>query len=50
MSLLSIVLGVQVVTFLALGAIFLAGGFTRLGLAQLLLALVQLVIYGGTGA
>lgn len=36
---------VQVGTFLALGAVFCAEGQTRLGVAQLLLAAVQAVIY-----
>lgn len=40
-------LGVQIVTFLGLGVLFLAHGQTRLGIAQLLLAAVQAVIYSG---
>lgn len=39
------VLAVQVLTFVALGAMFLAAGQVRLGIAQILLALVQAVIY-----
>ena len=39
------VLGIQAITFLALGAMFLADGHIRLGIAQLLLAAVQIVIY-----
>lgn len=41
------VLGVQVATFVALGAYFIAHGSARLGVAQLLLAVVQAVIYSG---
>ena len=39
------VLAVQVVTFLILGGMFIHAGNLRLGLAQLLLAAVQVVIY-----
>ena len=39
------ILALQAITFLALGALFLADGHIRLGIAQLLLAAVQLVIY-----
>lgn len=39
------VLSVQVATFVALGAYYLAHGNTRLGIAQLLLAVVQAIIY-----
>jgi hypothetical protein len=41
------ILGIQVVTFVALGALFIAEGQWRLGAAQLLLAAVQAVIYSG---
>ena len=41
------VLGLQVATFLALGAYYLARGNIRLGSAQLLLAAVQWIIYSG---
>jgi hypothetical protein len=43
----SAILAVQVTTFLALGVRFLAAGQWRLGVAQLLLAAVQAVIYTG---
>lgn len=47
----TIILIIQVATFLALGAMFLASGDWRLGVAQILLAVVQAVIYsGGIGA
>ena len=39
------VLVVQVATFVALGVYFLTHGNVRLGVAQLLLAVVQAVIY-----
>ena len=39
------VLGLQVATYLALGAYFLAAGNWRLGTAQLLLAIVQAVLF-----
>lgn len=41
------VLYVQVATFFALGGYFLSHGEWRLGVAQLLLAVVQAVVYGG---
>jgi hypothetical protein len=41
------VLAVQVLTFVLLGALFLASGQPRLGIAQILLAAVQAVIYSG---
>jgi len=41
------ILVIQVGTFLALGVCFIASGQVRLGIAQLLLALVQVVIYSG---
>ena len=41
------VLIAQLVTFVLLGALFLASGEWRLGTAQLLLAAVQGVIYSG---
>jgi uncharacterized membrane protein len=44
---IALVLGVQVVTFLALGIAFAAAGQWRLGTAQLLLAAVQTVVYSG---
>lgn len=40
-----IILSVQVITFVALGILFMCSGQTRLGIAQILLALVQIVIY-----
>jgi hypothetical protein len=42
------ILGLQVATFVALGAWFIATGSVRLGVAQLLLAAVQGVIYSAT--
>jgi hypothetical protein len=42
---LTIILVVQCLTFLALGALFLSQGNWRLGVAQLLLLIVQGVIY-----
>ena len=42
------ILGVQVATFVGLGAMFLAAGDWRLGAAQFLLAVVQAVIYSGS--
>jgi hypothetical protein len=45
MSLLKVLIGIQVVTFIAAGILFLQNGDWRLGTAQLLLALVQGVIY-----
>lgn len=48
--LFQIVLAAQVVTFLALGAHFLLIGDWRLGIAQMLLAAVQAVIYSGSMA
>lgn len=41
------ILAVQVLTFIALGVMFLGAGEWRLGVAQLLLAAVQAVIYSG---
>ncbi|MGH2964409.1 MAG: hypothetical protein ACRDMH_03380 [Solirubrobacterales bacterium] len=41
------ILTVQICTFIALGATFISAGQWRLGTAQLLLALVQLIIYSG---
>jgi hypothetical protein len=46
-SILLIILGVQVLTFGALGVMFLVEGNWRLGVAQLLLAAVQAIIYSG---
>ena len=40
-------LAVQVATFVALGLLFLVDGQVRLGVAQILLAAVQAVIYSG---
>ncbi len=48
MSLFNVILTVQVLTFFYLGIYFLAIGQWRLGVAQLLLALVQVVIYSGS--
>jgi hypothetical protein len=42
-----IVLGVQVVTFACLGVYFVQRHDYRLGVAQLLLAAVQAIIYSG---
>jgi hypothetical protein len=42
------VLIIQIATFVALGCMFLATGDWRLGAAQLLLALVQGVLYSGS--
>lgn len=39
------ILAIQVATFIALGCLFLSQGNWRLGTAQILLALVQGVIY-----
>lgn len=44
------VLVVQVATFVLLGLIFLRDGDWRLGMAQVLLAAVQAVIYSGSMA
>lgn len=44
---MNVVLGIQVGTFIAFGAWFIADGQMRLGAAQLLLAAVQVVIYSG---
>lgn len=41
----TILLVVQITTFVALGGIFIATGHLRLGIAQILLAMVQAVIY-----
>lgn len=41
------VLIVQEVTFVVLGGAFIAAGQIRLGIAQMLLAAVQAVIYSG---
>lgn len=38
---------VQIATFIALGCGFLAAGQWRLGVAQLLLAIIQAVLYSG---
>lgn len=42
---LILLLAVQVATFVGLGAAYLLKGETRLGTAQVLLAIVQAVIY-----
>lgn len=47
MRLLSLVLAIQDATFAVLGFSFLHKGEVRLGVAQLLLAVVQAVIYSG---
>lgn len=47
MSLPNLILTVQVATFGALGFYFISEGQGRLGIAQLLLAVVQAVIYSG---
>lgn len=47
MNLPVVLLGVQVATFVGLGAVFVVRGETRLGVAQVLLAAVQAVIYSG---
>ena len=41
------ILAVQVATFVALGVAFMVRGDWRLGIAQILLAAVQAVIYSG---
>lgn len=43
---LTVLMAAQVATFAALGGYFLTTGAWRLGVAQLLLAVVQVVIYG----
>ena len=43
--LIKTLLAAQGVTFLALGLVFVLAGKTRLGIAQLLLCVVQLVVY-----
>lgn len=42
------ILAIQVLTFVALGVIYLCQGEWRLGSAQILLAIVQAVIYTGS--
>lgn len=42
-----IVLLVQAITMVALGAYFIATGSLNLGVAQILLAVVTVLIYGG---
>jgi hypothetical protein len=42
---LTAILIIQAITFLALGALFLANGQPKLGIAQLLLAAVQGPVY-----
>lgn len=42
------ILGIQVLTFVALGVVYLCQGEWRLGAAQILLAAVQAVIYTGS--
>lgn len=44
---MTVLLAIQVLTFVVLGGLFLADGQTRLGIAQILLAAVQGVIYTG---
>lgn len=44
---MKVVLAIQVITFVFMGAMFIAHGQYRLGFAQLLLAMVQAVIYSG---
>lgn len=41
----TVVLGVQVATYIVLGVMFLVTGDWRLGATQLLLAIVQALIY-----
>lgn len=48
LNLFTFVLSVQVFTFIILGVYFLGIGDWRLGVAQLLLAAVQAVIYSGS--
>lgn len=45
-----LILAIQVASFVALGALFLVDGQVRLGIAQILLAAVQAVIYSGNMA
>jgi hypothetical protein len=47
MSVAVALLVIQVLTLVGLGACFLTAGEWRLGVAQLLLAVVQAVIYSG---
>lgn len=42
---LSIVLAIQVLTFIVLGIVYTVRGDTRVGVAQLLLAAVQAIVY-----
>lgn len=44
---LTVILVIQVMTFVSLGVLFLTVGDWRLGVAQLLLAAVQAIIYSG---
>lgn len=44
---MSVILSIQVVTFVVLGCMFLHAGDWRLGTAQLLLAIIQAVLYSG---
>ena len=44
---LLLILALQVLTFIALGILFMREGQWRLGIAQALLAAVQLIIYTG---
>jgi hypothetical protein len=44
---MKLILAVQVLTFVCLGVIFLSRGDWRLGTCQLLLAVVQAVLYTG---
>lgn len=50
MTWLTALITIQVATFLALGCLFLSAGDWRLGVAQLLLAAVQAIIYTGSFA
>jgi len=49
-ALILTILAVQILTFVALGIIYLAQGEWRLGTAQILLAAVQGIIYTGSMA
>jgi hypothetical protein len=46
---LNIVVGVQAATMIVVGSAFLAQGEWRLGVAQMLLAVVTAVLYTGRG-
>jgi hypothetical protein len=47
MNAMNAILLIQVASFVGLGILFIAAGQWRLGVAQILLAAVQLIIYSG---